>query len=133
MRGLVVALRAKKASPAHKSEDCRLKKKEKEEVVESIPRATQGAHRTHKRGTRDTAVQSSGGSIFNIYSGSRKGCTEEVAGTLDPLSAVHENRTAAAAVLLYLWQHACITQQQRPPAVQIAGCDKEAKYDVIDS
>ena len=40
-----------------------------------------------------------------------------------PHSAARENRTAAAAaaVLLYLWQHVCITQQQRAPALQIAG------------
>lgn len=32
-------------------------------------------------------------------------------------SAAHENHTAQQQCwLLYLWQHACITQQQRPPA-----------------
>ena len=47
-----------------------------------------------------------------------------------PHSAAHDNRTAAAAaaaaVLLFLLRHAGITQQQRRPALQIAGPDKKA-------
>ena len=45
-----------------------------------------------------------------------------------PHSAAHGDRTAAAAAaaLLYLWQHACVTQQPRTPALQIAGSDEQA-------
>ena len=106
MHSFVVTLRAKKASPGQ-NRGLRTKKK-----FEGIPRVTHGTRRTRTRDTRNTAVQYYQWDNVDI---NRKGCTEEEA-NLDH---------ARLPTKIALQQHACITQQQRPAALQIAGSDKK--------
>ena len=122
MHVFVVALTAKEASPAQNRGLPTTTKKWKHSTRDT-------RHTPHTYHARHTEHSIAAVHLGILFKETEKNAPEkglELSSTL----GCPRNRTAAA--VLYLWQNACtrgITQQQRPPALQIAGSDKKTPID----